>query len=166
MSVLAWKAAAAAMGLAILGACTEPRSPRRASETSPELEARLELSDAHPSVGSEIIVRVRLDGERAKKIATFTGRLGYDTASLRFVAELPSADGATRVTNPASGLIRSAALSTDGFNDQTVVAYRFTVLDPSGVGRVRLTIDELHDQTMTDALASVQVRREPVVRAP
>jgi hypothetical protein len=147
-------------------ACTEPRTPQPVATPAPALEARVELSDSLPRVGAELIVGVRLRGESAPRIASFTERVSYDTTGLRYLADVAQSDGATRVSNPTSGLIRSAGVRPDGFADGVLVQYRFLVLQPGAAARLQLTIDELHELSRTDALASVQVQREPVLRLP
>jgi hypothetical protein len=146
--------AAAAM---VVAACTEPRSaPIAPSQT---LEAKLELSDSAPHAGESLLVRIRLDGPNAAKIVSFTGRVSYDSTALRYVSESPLADGGTRVSNPASGLIRSAGVSANGFADGLLMEYRFVVVNPRGVSRLLLGIDELHDQSHVDASKNVVIRR-------
>ena len=166
MTVFSFRLLAAISALVAASACTEPRARQAAADPSPELEARLELSDASPRSGSELIVHVKLNGKTAGRVASFTERLSYDTTSLRYLGDAALEDGATRITNPTPGLIRSAGLRAAGFGDGSLIAYRFLVVDPSGVGRLRLTIDELHEQTHADAASAVRVRRDPAVRVP
>ena len=145
-----------------ISACTEPHAAGPATSTpSPALEARLELSDSAPRAGDTLAVRVRLHGSLATKIVSFTGRVAYDSTALRYVADVPSADGATRVTNPVPGLIRSAGVSAGGFGGGVLVEYRFVVVDPSGVGHLVLGIDEMHDASHVDASHTVVVARLP-----
>lgn len=147
-------------------ACTEPRTPQPAVTPTPVLEARLELSDSLPRVGTEIVVGVRLRGESAARIASFTERVSYDTTALRYLADVALSDGATRISNPTPGLVRSAGVRPDGFGDGVLVQYRFLVLQPGAAARVHLSIDELHELGRTSALASVRVKPEPVLRLP
>lgn len=160
--------AVGAMALVVVAAvaCTEPRTPQRVSTPTPALEARLELSDSLPRTGSEITVRVRLRGDAADHIASFTERLRYDSTGMRYVEDVASTDGATRVTNPTAGLLRSAGLRADGFAGGVLVEYRFVVVDPSAVRRMRLTVDELHELSHADASKSVQIAGQLVMRVP
>lgn len=158
------------IGLAALAlaatACTEPRAAEQAVTPAPVLEARLELSDSLPRAGTELVVAVRLHGPNAASAGSFTGRVSYDTTGLRYIADVDLTDGATRVTNPTPGLLRSAGLRAAGFTDGTLVAYRFAVLAPSAVPRMRLTMDELHQVGRADALKSLNVVGAPVMRVP
>lgn len=147
-------------------ACTEPRTPQRVSTPTPALEARLELSDSLPRAGSEITVRVRLRGDAADHIASFTQRLSYDSTGLRYVEDVAITDGATRVSNPTAGLIRSAGLRAEGFVGGVLVEYKFVVLDPSAVRRLHLTVDELHELSHADASKTVQIADKPAMRVP
>src|SRR5262249_8343359 len=136
----------------VVAACTEPRStPRPAATPAAALEAHLELSSSTPRAGDSLTVRVRLNGAASSRIASCTGRLTYDSTSLRYVADGPIADGATRVSNPTPGLIRSAAVNANGFADGLLVEYRFVVLNPAGIQRLTLGVDELHDLARADA---------------
>lgn len=156
-------ALAAVIGLA---SCTEPRISPRAAMPTPILEASLELSDSLPRAGSQVIVSVRLRGENAARVASFTGRVSYDTTGLRYVDELSLADGATRVSNPTPGAVRLAALQATGFASGTIARYRFEVVDPRAVQGMRLQIDELHQLDHADASRSVQIVRGPVAKLP
>jgi hypothetical protein len=149
------------LAIAVVGvtACTEPRAAAKASAPAPALEARLELSDSAPHAGESLSVRLRLSGPNAAKIVSFTGRLTFDSASLRFVSESAISDGATRVSNPTAGLIRAASVSATGFSGGLLAEYHFIVSNPQGVNRFVLGIDELHDASHIDAAKTVVIRR-------
>jgi hypothetical protein len=150
------------MGITIaiggVAACTEPRAAA-VTAPAPSLEASVEVSDSAPHAGESLLVRLRLNGPSAPKIVSFTGRLTYDSTTLRYVSESAIADGGTRVSNPTSGLIRAAGVSANGFAGGLLAEYRFVVVKPQGVSRLVLGIDELHDQTHVDASKNVIVRR-------
>jgi hypothetical protein len=157
---------AVALVLLALAACTEPRVSPRAAVPTPALEATLELSDTLPAAGSRIVVGVHLRGENAARVASFTGRVRYDTTGLRFVDEVALADGATRVSNPAAGALRVAALDPKGFASGTIAEYHFEVIRPSAIPAMRLEIEELHQLDRTDASHAVQLLRGPTARLP
>jgi hypothetical protein len=156
---------AAASVLAALMACTEPRVTPRAAPLPP-LEARLELSDTLPAAGTTIEVRVRVVGKNRGQVASFGERVAYDTLRLRYVADVQVDDGATRVTNPVVGLVRSAGVRAAGFGDGLLIAYRFQVLDPAAIASLRLAIDELHEVDHSDALKKLSVARTAVLGRP
>jgi hypothetical protein len=154
------------LAIIVAAACTEPRTPQRVSTPTPALEARLEISDSLPHVGSEITIGVHLHGAAADHIASFTERLSYDSTGLRYVGDVAISDGATRVSNPTPGLIRSAGMRADGFAGGVLVEYKFLVLNPSAVRRMQLSVDELHELSHADAAKSVRIAAEPTMRVP
>jgi len=151
---------------ALAAACTEPRSDQMNTEAQPALAARMELSDSLPAVGSELVVSVRLRGVTAARVASFTERLSYDSTGLTYLSDVAIDDGATRVSNPSPGLIRSAGFALAGFGDSPLVAYRFRVVDPTAARRMRLTVDELHDANRANATTTVRVTERPVASVP
>lgn len=136
-------------------ACTESRVAPAVVAPTPTLEAVLELSDSAPVAGDRVIATFRLRGALAAKVASFTGRLTYDTTRLRYVDELAHADGATRVTNPAPGLVRVAALRANGLTDGVVAQYHFEVVDPRALMEMRVGVDEIHSIDRADLSRSV-----------
>ena len=142
--------------VAALAGCTEPRrADRAAPPPTPAIEARLELSDSAARAGSEIRVLVRLAGKSASGIASFTGKLAFDTTALRFVAEDTLSDGATRVMNSTSGVLRLAAVAPNGFADGQLYTLRFSVRRTPSPQSLRLTVDELHTTSGTNAVNSL-----------
>ena len=156
----------AVLAMLVAAGCTEPRPAEQPVAPAPPYEARLDLSDVAPRAGAEIVVSVRLRGTSAAQAASFTERVTYDSAGLRYLGDVALSDGAARVTNAAPGLIRSAGVRAEGFVDGTLIAYRFSVVDPGAVARIRLTVDELHSTARGDATSLLRVVPAPVVRAP
>jgi hypothetical protein len=141
---------------ATLAACTEPRTVERPKVApAPALEARLELSDSTARAGEQIRVVVRLTGTKSIDVASITARIAYDSTAFRFVGEDTLSDGATRVVNPASGVIRFAAIAPKGFTNGQLYVMRFAVLRASPVESLRLTVDELHTAAQTDVMSSL-----------
>jgi hypothetical protein len=146
-----------ALALTVGLACTEPVTNRfAAGAPAPQLlSAQLLVSDLNPSVGAALTVYVQLTGTPAATVASFTARLQYDTTSLRYVGDTPVADSAMRVTNAMPALIRSAGISRKGFGGGLLVAYQFVALRPGPVAEMKLTFDELHTTTHSNALAAL-----------
>lgn len=139
-------------------ACTEPRDSATPSPTpAPALEARVELSDSVPRAGDVITVSIRLSGSLRDRVASFTSRVAYDTTGLRFLDEIALTDGATRVSNPLPGLLRTAGLSVRGFGDAPLGAFHFQVLRASSLASLRLSMDELHEIDRTDASRTLTI---------
>ena len=98
---------------------------------------------------------MRLAGKASDGVASVTARLAYDSTALRFVAAEPLSDGATRVANPTSRLVRFAAVAPNGFTSGQLHALRFAVLRAGALESLRLTVDELHTASRTDATAAL-----------
>jgi hypothetical protein len=60
-----------------------------------------------------------------------------------------------RVANPAKGLIRFADVAPNGFATGELYAMRFAVLRAGALASLRLTVDEMHTTTHTDASAAL-----------
>jgi hypothetical protein len=147
---------AALLIAALAGAsCTEPRriDPGTPSPASP-LVLRAELSDSGATAGSLVAITLRLAGP---SIATATVRLAYDSTGLTYASEDTIPDGATRVVNPAAGLVRIAAVAPRGFVDGRLHVLRFIVRRTSALQSLRPAVDEAH--TVTGADAATTVRR-------
>jgi hypothetical protein len=153
-------------GALLLLGCTEPRRVDRNLAPQPVLDATLELSDSLPTAGSDLIVFVRLRGTKATGIASFTARVSYDTASLTYLSDVAFDDGATRISNPTPGLIRSAGIRIQGFGAAPLVGHRFRVRGPLTGAFLRLSMDELHDANRANAAASLRVVPLPVIIRP
>ena len=143
--------------LAVSAACTESRVAPPAVAPAPTLDAVLELSDSVPAAGDRVVATLRLRGALAAKVASFTGRVTYDTTRLHYVGELARSDGATRVSNPGAGLVRVAALRVNGLTDGVVAQYRFEVVDPRALMEMRVGVDEIHSIDRADLSRSVTV---------
>ncbi len=133
----------------LVAACTEPNgsaSPR--SAPTPVRLARLEVSDSLAAVGDEVGVTVRLLDTTG---ASITARIAYDSTLLEFVGESPLADDGTRVINPASGLVRFAAIAPSGFVDGRAYVMRFRIRRAGGLRSMQLLVDELHTVARADA---------------
>lgn len=141
--------------MAVVG-CTEPvqsRPPK--TPVDGPLEARLEPSDASPSVGSIVRVALAVRGTSASEVASFTARIAYDSTRLRYVDEVAIQDGAMRVINPQAGSLRVAGIATAGFADGQLSVVRFSVVQPGGLASLRLTVDEMHTTKNADAKRSL-----------
>ena len=136
-------------------ACTESRVAPPSVSPTPTLDAVLELSDSAPAAGDRVVATLRLRGALAAKVASFTGRVTYDTMRLRYEGELARADGATRVTNPVADLVRVAALRVSGLTEGIVAQYRFEVVDPRALMDMRVGVDEIHSIDRADLSRSV-----------
>jgi hypothetical protein len=147
---------AGAIAAASTVACAEATRDRSTSP-QPSYDAYLQVPDPLPAEGARLVVMIRITGSRANELGSFTGRIAYDTAGLTFVAETPLADGATRLSNPQPGEIRTAAIRAQGFGDAPVAAYEFIVKSRSAIATMSLKVEELHDIKLGDATANVRL---------
>jgi len=119
------------------------------------MEARIELSDSVAKPGTEVLATVHLIGS---PVASITARFAYDSAGLEFVREEPMEDGATRVSNPAPGLVRFAAIASQGFAGGRAYAVRLAVRRTASLQSLRLLVDELHTAAHVDVRAALILR--------
>ncbi|MEP6622066.1 MAG: hypothetical protein ABJE47_22275 [bacterium] len=131
-------------------ACTEPGRAGSESPSAVPLEARIELSDSLAVPGSDVMVTARFVGT---PLASVTARLLYDTTGVTLLGEVPMSDGASRMMNPGSGVVRFAGVAATGFADGRVYAWRFKVRRPDAIRALRLVIDEAHTASRVDAAA-------------
>ena len=117
---------------------------------------------ANSAIAAESLV------ERANRglVEVVTGSV--NGTSVRMAEDLADAldDGATRMSNPTAGLIRTAGASVRGFAAGMLSSFRFQVHDPAAIRSLRLSIDELHERTGVDASRAVMVAPGPIVRLP
>ena len=143
---------------AFMMACTEPNHAAVAATPAPVLEAMLDVSDSSARPPALVTVTLQLRGNARASVASFTARVAYDATALRFESDSVIADNATRVSNPQPGLVRVAGIAPQGFQDGTLYAARFTVLDARGVSTLRLIVDEMHNTARNDVAASLVPR--------
>ena len=145
--------------LAALAACTEPKAPVPAPAQA--LEVRLALSSIQPQVGDTIVARVRVVGTGASAVASFTGRIDFDSTRVRFVDDQP-VDGASSAVNPGAGTVRVASMAAQGFSAGTLAAVRFVATGPSAGLALRVAVEELHSISMRDLAPTATVVAAPV----
>jgi hypothetical protein len=90
-------------------------------------------------------------------VASYTAKINYDPAALRFDGEVPMGDNAARASNPSAGLVRIAGAAASGFTNGQLASYRFAVLGPNGVRTLSLVVDEMHMLDRLDAKTTLTV---------
>ena len=143
------RALAPIVAAVLMVACTEPNgtaSPRTAP--TPLRLARLEVSDSLAAVGDDVSVTVQLLDTAG---ASITARIAYDSTRLEYVGESPIGDEGTRAINPASGLVRFAAIAPRGFVDGRAYVMRFRIRRAGGLQSMQLVVEELHTLARVDA---------------
>ena len=160
MTTIARPVARVALALCTLslgGACTEPVVSGTLAPPSPTMSATLMLSDSLAAVGSTVSVIAQLRGSPAMEIGSYSIRIGFDSTALRYEGEAALADEALRAINPQVGVIRLAGAGPRGFSEGRLAGVRFLVLRADGLRTLRLSVDEMHTITRTEAASRVRV---------
>ena len=121
--------------------------------------AELIVSDAAPYAGATITLTARVrPGARLAAVASYKARLTYDPAGLTFV-DAPSLPTGIRALNSGTaGTIVAAGAAPKGFTDGQLFVVRFTVIDPSALRRLELTVEQLGGSDFRDQLPALAAR--------
>jgi hypothetical protein len=137
-------------------ACSESYRSTVVQNPLPAVEAALVISDLTPPVGGALIVSVQAIAKQGA-VASYTARINYDPAALRFDGEIAINDNGMRASNPSSGLVRFAGAAATGFTDGRLASYRFAVLQPNSARTLSLVVDEMHMIDRLDAKTTLTV---------
>lgn len=152
-----------AIGLLLASAaCFEP-SARPDPVTSPApYQLRVVASDSTPKVGDTVHVRVLFSATRSVAIGSFTGRIDFDPAALRFIREQALTDGVNRLSNPEDGDVRFAGISAKGFSGPVVSEFVFVATQGGerALENLGLVITQL------GTTGAVDMRRDLMVSSP
>jgi hypothetical protein len=120
----------------------------------------LVVSDTAPAAGSLVSVTVQLIGATSvPRIASYTGRVYYDTLSLRLTGGAALDAVATRVMNPVGRTVRVAGFAVDGIPDGRLFALTFQTRNGRGSDALRgieVVFTELHAVGHDDLRAYVR----------
>jgi hypothetical protein len=149
--------ASALVTAAVFGvACSESYRSTAAQSPVPAVEAALVVSDSAPAVGAALLVSVRaLTNQGA--VASYTAKINYDPAVLRFEGEVAASDNALRANNASAGVVRIAGAAATGFTNGQLASYRFAVLGANSVKTLSLVVDEMHMIDRLDAKTTLIV---------
>jgi hypothetical protein len=146
---------AAASALLIV-ACSEPYQSTASQNPVPAVKAALVLSDSAPPVGGALVVSVQALAKEGT-VGSYTAKINYDAAALRFDGEVLISDQALRASNPSPGLVRLAGAAAAGFTNGRLASYKFVVLRPNAARTLSLVVDEMHMITRQDAKSGLIV---------
>ena len=155
LSALARGRSGAALIVITLG-CVEPKHVSTPASTLSDRDTgvMLVVSDTAPPAGSLVSVTVQLTaGTSAPRIASYTARVAYDTASLRLTGEATLDAVATRVMNSRGQTVRVAGFAVDGIPDARLFAFTFETRNGRGGEALRgieVVFTELHTTTRDD----------------
>ena len=142
-------------------ACSESYRSTSVQNPVPTVEAVLEISGA-TTVGAGFVVSVRATATQGK-VGSFTARIRYDAAALRFDGAIPMDDAAMRALNPMPGQLRLAGAAANGFSNGRLASYRFVALRANGAETLSLVVDEMHLITHFDAKPTLTIMPSPVI---
>lgn len=153
-----------AAGLAlvlVLAACRDSATMLQSAGESAPRSITPHTTVVTSGVSAVITLALDLRGD-VGKIGSFTGRLRFDPTALVFVGDESPADGTLRASNPGAGEIRVAGASATGVAPGSLMSLRFTVKNAAALGTVEFELDEVHELTRVDGMASL--RRSPPPR--
>lgn len=148
-------------GVAFLVGCddrvtVEPPRPVHAPISA---NARLVLSDSGARAGDLVAISAYgVTTEKSGGVGSFTARLLYDTLQLRVEDVDQLNDGALRAHNPIDGEYRLAGAHAQGIPDGLLFRVKARVIDPKGLRRIALAVDELHSVQLVDVTQQVLVQ--------
>ena len=137
-------------------ACSESYRTTVVQNPLPAVEATLVISDSAPPVGAALIVSVQATTKQGA-VASYTAKINYDPAALRFDGEIAINDNGLRASNSLPGLVRLAGAAATGFMDGRLASYRFAVLRPNSARTLSLVVDEIHMIDRLDARTTLTV---------
>ena len=137
-------------------ACSESNRSTVTQNPVPAVEAALVISDSAPPVGGALIVSVQAIANQGT-VGSYTARINYDPAALRFDGEIGINDNGLRASNSLPGVVRIAGAAATGFADGRLASYRFAVLKPNSARTLSLVVDEIHMIDRLDAKTTLTV---------
>jgi hypothetical protein len=162
------------LGALLLAGCDDdPLTSRTPGEPAPPaqgIQAFIQVDDdrAQPGEQVRVWVKVQVGGETDARLGSYTGRLRFAPASLRFESETAIDDG-MRVTNPAGapqGDLRFAGAAPAGFTQLTLYEATFTVQKEGYLDGLRLEMEEVSAAlTLTNLTPALRVAPQVFLRA-
>jgi len=116
------------------------------------------VSDSTPAVGDEVVISAYAASPEGGSIGSFTARFLYDSLQLQVVSSDSIGDQVLRAVNPIVGEQRIAGAAATGIPGGLLFRVRARVLDPRGVQRLGLLVDEMHSVTFAELTSRLEVR--------
>lgn len=153
--------AALALSVVALAGCNDERagvSPPRPTPLPVASNAWFVLSDSTAVAGREVSIAAFASSDSGGAIGSFTARFLYDSLQLQVLGPDSIADQAMRAINPIAGAHRIAGAATQGIPGGLLFRVRAKVIDPRGLRRLGLIIDEMHSVQFADLTTKLEVR--------
>ncbi len=147
--------------LVLLTGCSDDRvavSPPRPMPAPVASNAWIVVSDSTARAGSEVTIAAFASSEAGGAVGSFTARFLYDSLQLQVLAADSVGDDALRAMNPIAGEYRIAGASAQGLPGGLLFRLRAKVIDPRGLRRLGLVLDELHSIKFADLTTKLEVR--------
>ncbi len=153
--------AALVLSLGTLAGCNDERTgiapPRPVPPPIPS-NAWIVVSDSAASAGREVTVAAFAASEAGGAIGSFTARFLYDSLQLHILGADSVSDQVLRAMNPIPGEHRIAGASAQGLPGGLLFRLRARVIDPRGLRRLGLIIDEMHSIKFADLTTQLEVQ--------
>lgn len=141
--------------------CNDERvgvSPPRPLPTPISSNAWLLVSDTMAGAGTEVTISAFARSDTGGSVGSFSARFLYDTLQLQVVGPDSTGDAVLRAVNPVLGEYRVAGASATGIPSGLLFRVRARVIDPRGLRRLGLLVDELHNTSLADLTAKLEVQ--------
>ena len=152
---------ACVLSLVVLAGCADDRvgvSPPRPAPLPVASNAWFVVSDSTAVAGREVSIAAFASSDSGGAIGSFTARFLYDSLQLQVLGPDSIADRAMRAINPIAGEHRIAGAAADGLPGGLLFRLRARVIDPRGLHRLGLVIDEMHSVKFADLTSKLEVR--------
>lgn len=141
--------------------CNDERvgvSPPRPLPPPISSNAWLLVSDTLAHAGTEVTIAAFARSDTGASVGSFSARFLYDTLQLQVVGPDSTGDAVLRAVNPVLGEYRVAGASATGIPGGLLFRVRARVIDPRGLRRLGLLVDELHNTSLADLTAKLEVQ--------
>lgn len=145
----------------LVAGCNDERvgvSPPRPLPVPISSNAWLLVSDSLAAAGTEVTIAAYAKADTGGSVGSFSARFLYDTLQLQVVGPDSTGDAVLRAVNPVLGEYRVAGASATGIPGGLLFRVRARVIDPRGLRRLGLLVDELHNIALADLTAKLEVR--------
>jgi len=153
-------AAALVLSLGSLAGCNDERAgiaPPRPVPLPVPSNAWIVVSDSAAPAGREVTVAAFASSEAGGAVGSFTARFLYDSLQLQILGADSVSDQVLRAMNPIPGEHRIAGASAQGLPGGLLFRLRARVIDPRGLRRLGLIIDEMHSIKFADLTTQLEV---------
>ena len=149
-------------GAALLVAgCNDERatiSPPRPAAPPISANAWILVSDTLARAGTEVTISAFAKADTGGAVGSFTARFLYDSLQLQVVGPDRASDNGLRALNPIIGEYRVAGAAAKGIPSGLLFRVRAKVIDPRGLRRLGLLVDELHSVALADLTPKLEVQ--------